>query len=196
MNSKRAFSLTELLTVVAIMALIGAIGMPAMQSLRSARLSTSGNRLADLVNQARQNAITRNIQTALVMVTDVSDTGLNNRLFCLVEYHPAAQSWGMVSPWTLLPAEVMIDSAASDVFIKNSPALSTAIGNLKYGSTTITSGHYTYQVFLSDGTMDSSQIPANSPPVLRLVQNRAANQANYYDIILNVYTGIPKIERP
>lgn len=196
MRTKSAFSLTELLVTIAIMALIGAMGFPAMKSLRSTKLVNSGNQIADLANQARQNAITHNTPTALVLAVKTGDSKLDYRLFCLVEYRSTTQTWGMVSPWTLLPTEVLVDSVNSGVFVSDLPTLSPAIGELKYLGKTISSGNYSYQVFLSDGTMESSQIKANTMPVLRLVQDQAAVQANYYDIILNVYTGITKIERP
>lgn len=196
MKSHSAFSLTELLVSVAIITLIGALGVPAVSSLRAAKLVNSGNLIADMVNQARQNAITRNTSTALVMAVTTGDSKLDGRLFCIVEYKIATQTWGMISPWTLLPAEVMVDSAGSNVFVTSRPVISPPIGDLKYAGKTIGSGKYTYQVFLSDGTMESTQFTANTMPVLRLVQDHTAVQSNYYDIILNVYTGIPKIERP
>lgn len=196
MKTKAAFSLTELLVTIAIMALIGAIGFPALSSLRSAKLVNSGNQIADLANQARQTAISRNTSTALVMAISTGDAKIDYRLFCLVEYKATTQTWSMVSPWTLLPAEVIVDSTNSGVFVTDKPTLSPAIGDLKYAGKTISPGNYTYQVFLADGTMESAQIKANTMPVLRLVQDHSSIQSNYYDIVLNVYTGIPKIERP
>ena len=196
MKTNAAFSLTELLVTIAIMTLIGTVGFPAINSLRAAKLVNSGNQIAELANQARQNSISRNTSTALVMAINTGDAKLDYRLFCLVEYKSGTQTWSMVSPWTLLPAEVVVDSTNSGVFVTDKPTLSPAIGDLKYSGKTISASHYTYQVFLADGTMESAQIKANTMPVLRLVQDHSAVASNYYDIVLNVYTGIPKIERP
>jgi uncharacterized protein (TIGR02596 family) len=62
MNHRRAaFSLIELLIVVAIIGVIAGFGVPALQGvLRGSALTTASGQLTDTINLARQHAITKN----------------------------------------------------------------------------------------------------------------------------------------
>ncbi len=202
-----AFSLVELLVVVAVMALMMAAALPAFSGGRARQLAMGGNQIVDLANQARQNSISKGVMTALVMVNGV-DPEWNYRLFTLVEMQTAANgsvTWSQAIPWQILPKGVLVDSQSSTSFISGVPALSTSIGNLKYAGKSIPQGSYVYQVFRPDGRLLSD--PSVNPPTLRLIGaiiDSATSQvikidtggANYYEITLNQYTGIPKVDRP
>jgi len=206
-SKKSAFSLVELLVVVAVMVLLTAAALPAFSGGRARQLATGGNQVVDLANQARQNSISKGVMTALVMVSSV-DPEWNYRLFTLVEMQTVANggaTWAQTTPWQMLPKGVLVDSQSSTSFINVVPTLSTSIGSLKYAGKSIPQGSYAYQVFLPDGRLLSDS--SANPPTLRLIGaiiNSATSQVtktdtsgvNYYEITLNQYTGIPKVDRP
>lgn len=207
LKAQSAFSLTELLVVVSVMALLTALTLPAFSSAKARQLATAGNQVVDLANQARQNSISKGVMTALVMVSNV-DPELNYRLFTLVETQTDAAgtvTWKQSMPWQMLPKGVLVDRDNSLDFISVIPALTTSIGNLKYAGKNVAQGTYAYQIFLPDGRLLSDT--SVNPPSLRLigavintstaqVKKTDTGSANYYQITLNQYTGIPKVDRP
>jgi uncharacterized protein (TIGR02596 family) len=58
---QKAFSLVELLVVLAVLAILAVMTLPAVsRSLRATRLTTDGQHMVDLLNFARQSALSRN----------------------------------------------------------------------------------------------------------------------------------------
>ncbi|MEZ0298524.1 MAG: Tfp pilus assembly protein FimT/FimU [Candidatus Methylacidiphilales bacterium] len=205
-NSRSAFTLTELLVVITIITIMTSFGMVSYQSLTKSRnLTLGGNLVVDLVNQARQNSISRNVMTALVMVNNSPNQEWNNRLFVLLELRQNDTEWKYASMWHMLPTGVLVEPFASENFTSSPSALlAISTPSLKFGGTTLASEAYVYQVFLSDGRLLGDKIPK-----LHLVQGTMSNGAiqytsaqqgstplNYYEITLNNCTGIPKIDRP
>jgi prepilin-type N-terminal cleavage/methylation domain-containing protein len=200
------FSLIELLVVVAVIALMMGLSVPALRSGGgSAGLTQAGNLVTDLAGAARQNAIAKTRLTALVLATRASDAALDNRLFCLMELAPGESAWTPVTPWRVLPEGVVVDASRSAGFL-SSPPVTPALAAPAFRGREVAA--YAYQVFRPDGAIRGAAAAGNPPLSLRLVNGIVENgelryfapgnssPANYYDIILNVFTGLPRVERP
>ena len=207
------FSLVELLTVLGIMAILVTFGLSSMGSSTAHQLNTGGNRVVNLVNQARQNSITKHTMTALILLTGTNQAAVDNRFFVIEEFNPVTSTWQQISKWESLPPGVVVDNAATnpstDTFITSVPSLNApaAFPTVTYMGLSIPPTGYACQVFLPRGQLLSTA--TTLPPVLRLVSgtdnngaiiytagSRGATLNNYYDVIINPYTGIPKINRP
>lgn len=84
-SGRRGFTLMELLTVIAIMGIFTALTLSGLGVVTSGQLAAGGNQVVDLINQARQNAISENVPTALVMVTGSGNSKWDYRLFGIYE---------------------------------------------------------------------------------------------------------------
>ena len=212
---RNGFSLMELLTVIAVMSILAALGLSAIKG--NGQLDAGGNRVVDLINQARQNSISKGVMTALILVTSTNNSTIDNRLWVIMDYENVAGTWQwqQVSKWELLPGGVVVDSSAatyadgttqnfaSYFSSANMPKPTQAPTAISYQGTSITPG--TYVVFLPGGRIYDPTLP---PPVFRVTNGSvnsgavaytnmsAGKPANYYDVTINVYTGLPKVDRP
>src|ERR1700690_1784396 len=80
---KQAFSLVEMLMVLAIMSALAVFTMSSVSSLRSTALSSSGNHMVDVFAMARQNSISKNDYTAIVILAQGASA---YRAYCLMEW--------------------------------------------------------------------------------------------------------------
>jgi hypothetical protein len=94
----------------------------------------------------------------------------------------------------MLPHSILIDSSESS-FITQQATLPAAFGTLTYAGTSIDPSACTYQIFTPTGQISLKGISSATPPILCVRQKNGAT-ANYYNITLNVYTGVPTIDRP
>jgi len=190
---QRAFSLLEVLAVLSIMFVLAGTSLLGLAGRSSAQsLDNAGNKVVDLINEARENAIGKHVMTALVLVTPGGDpagnAAIDDRLFVIEQFNQASSSWQPVSQWELLPTGVMVDPANSTTFMQL-PSLVNPPTGVSYLGNAIKPA--AYQVFLPDGRLaGTSQTPA-----LRLVSERANTPNNYYDVTINPYTGMPIIDR-
>ncbi len=107
---------------------------------------------------------------------------------------PGTTAWSPASPWIALPAGVAVDSnTANSSFLAAQPTLNTALGTQTYRGGSAT---YTYQVFLPKGRMSTSGLATANAPTLHLVRSKEPVHKNYYDISLNLYTGMRKVDLP
>ncbi len=192
------FSLLELVAVVAIAATFAAVSLPSLNNLNQGNSVTiAGNQLVDIANQARQNAMTQNSMTALVIVTASNDPALDYKAYCLMECKPGSNTWTPATKWQSLPSGVKFDRGAKSAsFLDNTPMMPPTLENVSHNGRAISSGAYGYQVFLPNGSMASGGNPAiAAPPTLNIVSERG-NAGNYYQIIFNQFTGTPKALRP
>jgi prepilin-type N-terminal cleavage/methylation domain-containing protein len=193
---RRAFSLVEMLTVLAIMSILTVLTMSSVSSLRSTALTASGNQMVDVLAMARQNSISRNSDTAIVIKSE----GVGAyRAYCLLEAtrqdDGSLGTWTTLTPWRYLGQGVVFESGQSgDTFTTTLPSLPKSLPtsfpfqgqSIDLTSTTV------YQCYQPDGTLLGGQ----NPPIRLRLTEVAGPQANYYDLVFVSNTGVTKIERP
>jgi len=209
-----AFTLVELLVVMALISILSTLTMMSLSSMgKSSALSVAGNRLSTLVNQARQNSMSKNVMTALVLVTGHAGSPAANpdyRALALLEYNAADSNpaWKQVSQWENLPTGIVVDTSTTDcTFLSNSgtslPYLTAGVLPSPYQGASI--GTYASRVFMPSGGLYQSGTSSKIQLVEGLVQGSSVIHthpgvggiaANYYRIAIIGATGRTKIERP
>lgn len=205
----RGFTLLEVLLVLAIIAIVIGLTAPLASQLgKSKSLTNAGNRLADLLAAARQNSMTKNCLTVL-LVPAGSDQWNSCILYQLRPRSdgsaPASTDWEPASKWENLPAGVTI-SETTFVAETESASLPAPLPSIRYGDVPI--GQYRFVAFMPRGVLYPKTVPQGGNPSLSVVagtrsggrvilQSAAQNgtAANIYKIIVLSSTGITKIER-
>lgn len=220
------FSLIELMVVVLIIGILAGFVVPAVNGVgRSSSLVAAGNSVVDMVNFARQEAMTKNTMTALIVLGDQpnpptspsgqQDVSQDYRALTVVEYDPVA-GWSQITAWEILPAGIIFDfkDQANSTFFANSPQTFPFISRfegqqtppVKFQGVQVQSGvGYAGRIFMPNGALQNPEQPAQ----LRLVEgfsqggqlvytHRGSQQAaaNYYDVAIIGMTGIAKVNRP
>lgn len=210
----QAFSLVELLTVLAIMSILTVLMVSSVSSLRSTSLASSGNQTVDVFAMARQNSISKNAYTAVVI--KAHGVGAYSA-YCLLQLtrqdDGTLGAWAAISPWRYLDQGVVFESdQANDTFITTSSSASLPKAlptqfpfqgqQIDLTSTTV------YQCYQPDGTLVGGQ---NPPLRLRLIEGGvdpgsgaftyhgatvSGQRVSYYDLVFVSATGVTKIERP
>ena len=207
----RAFTLVEMLVVLGVMATLLGLLIPAFTKIGAAQaLTGAGNQVSDLATAGRQNSMSSNAMTALIVATDPSSVD-PYRALTLLQLSPhndgsalATSDWKQITRWEVLPPGIIIDAnyftadtSASDTL---TPPLPTT---LNYGGQTVKA--YGYVIFLPGGNLVESQnvqirldegfYPANA--VNPTYTHAAAGvTSNYYDVLLLAASGRAKIVRP
>jgi hypothetical protein len=216
--------LVELLTVMAIMSVLAVLAVSSISSLRATSLSASGNQLVDVFAMARQNSISKNDYTAVVILT----TGTSAcSAYSLIELPSQVDgtrgaSWTELTPWRYLPTGVVFESSqANDTFMANTlntatqpPMLPLSLSAgfpsgypFQGSSIDLTAPGVVVQCFQPDGTLiwPLTGAQASQPLVLRLIEGTAdpttgktTNNSgpDYYDLYFLANTGTTKIGRP
>jgi len=211
-RNHRAFTLPELLMVIAIIGIMvaGFSGVSIRGNTSGASISTGGSRLAGFLESARENAIVKRQPTAVAMLSANGEAA--GRAFISLQYIPAnggtGAAWKPVSSWELLPGGVVarLDDADYDANLPRAfspgttPTVSPALPSLNYKAKAYApKTGYGYIVFLPSGGLYQS--PGCS---LKLVSGVAdasgvsytGNGANFLKIIINDATGRVKVVKP
>jgi prepilin-type N-terminal cleavage/methylation domain-containing protein len=212
---REAFTLIELVAVLAIMAVMVGILAPAIAGLQTSHgLTASVNLVANFANMARENAMAKNAMIALVVVTDSSHGSANNSIV-LMELNgksdgSAATSadWKQTTKWQPLSSGVIFDPASLG-FNKSTDSAqgdgvpSPALPELRCNAMPVAS--YSYLIFLPNGSLLRS-----NPSQLKLVNGIVSSSGavtythpaagggapgNYYNITFLSATGRIKINR-
>lgn len=198
------FSLTELLAVLGIIGSLLCISLPALRLNTSHNLAATGNRLTTLIQFARQNAMTKNALTAVVLMTS-AQTDADYRAVTLLEWNPEL-GWKQLTGWELFPNGIVVDKEAAQCsFIQHSQAQLPHAEQL----TLIYHGkpidHYACRVFSPSGGLTDENVAAEIPLVEGQVRNgelillhrdSQGNPANYYRVVVIPGSGRTVIERP
>ncbi|XHR30979.1 MAG: Tfp pilus assembly protein FimT/FimU [Chthoniobacteraceae bacterium] len=203
------FTLIELLFVMAIIASLATLSVPSFTSLgKSAGLNGGGNMVAGLITSARQNALSKNTMTALVIVTD-SSVDPQNRLFTMMELpahednttKPQSSDWKQITKWETLVRGVIVSNWTS-----SPQTVSPTFPKLRYGNHWITQDGFKYLIFMPDGSTLSNTsttvqlvegyIPKGETVPLYTSVLKNGNPANYYKLTILNTTGRIKIDRP
>jgi prepilin-type N-terminal cleavage/methylation domain-containing protein len=212
--SRRAYSLIELLAVMAIISALAGLTVGSLSPVKANALTAGGNQTTDLLTAARQNSLARHAFTAVIIKT----TGeARYGAFCLLELtrndDGSFSEWKMTAPWRVLPEGIRFDPRAVPEsgpanFVDTSSRPSTPLplpASIQFrGSAVALNSDSAYQIFAPDGTLTKG-----NPVRLRLVeagedtgsgliytgQQSSGQPANYYDIVVIGETGQPKVER-
>ena len=213
---KKAFTLVELLVVMAIISVLTSLCILGFKSLTGTKgLTGAGDQVGALLAFARQEAIAKDTMTALVIVTSPNTGKAAYRTLAVWEYNAATDgttgTWTQASKWQTLPTGIVIDNTSSAATFLTSSSVTPSLPTLQYLGTTLTSPttDYAMQVFLPSGRL----IPptGSNPYILQLVEGfytgstptyqhpNATNSAlpgNYVSYVFSTATGEPKIVRP
>lgn len=186
---KQAFSLIELLTVVAILSLLLVMIIPSLNSLSdSNNLTMGGQVLADQINAARQTAAARNRAVELRLIKQGNGPG-----------YSAVQLW-MSREGTNSVAVSRVLPLAKNVVVAESATLSEILKTARSGTMNVGGTNSPYMaVQVQPSGLVVPVIPM-SASYLTIVPQRAATTnaqpANYVTVQINPITGTPLIYRP
>ncbi len=212
LGKRSGFTVMELLTVAGIIVLLLGLMVPAYTRIgRANALTTAGNRVADLVALARQNAMTRNALTALI-IAGQGDAAI------LYELKPTASGslvdesggslWKPISKWEVLPAGIIVDET-NFADSGRSGELPVPLPEIRRENKPVTS--YYFVAFMPRGAVYPRILPADAEknPYVRLAEGiRKGNEvtytapsedgegaANVYRVTIMAATGLTKIAR-
>jgi prepilin-type N-terminal cleavage/methylation domain-containing protein len=185
------FTLTELLTVIVVMALLVSLGLPSiMSSYRASGLTAAGNQLDSLAMLARENAVSHNVRTALVLVTSNSaNPSLSGRAVSVWEMG-SDQTWTQTGRWMFLPAATRAyDDPSATVTGFPTPAPTITLNG-----SAVPAGNYSAFIFNPEGNMYG---PPSTKRVASIeyatdpapVGSVNTSLKNYYDLVFGSDTG-------
>jgi hypothetical protein len=207
--------MVELLTVMAIISIIAGIMVSSLRFSEAANLTAAGNAVSNTAALARQNSISQDAFTAIVVQT-IGENAYN--AYCLMQLprNPVnggftGSTWQPLTAWRRLGAGVVFDPGANVAgsvnFLRASGSLMGASASLSYQGQPINLASATFfQVFRPDGSMTEAQ-----PLRLRVVRGTwnsasgsvlyrggvsAGTPSNYYDIVFLQDTGLTRIDLP
>jgi hypothetical protein len=204
---RSGFTVLELLAVLALTTLLIGGMVPALRGLHGAEsLSGGGVKAVTLFEGARQNAISKGIPTAVVILKDGAGD-LAYRTLAVFELLPGANGggdqWNQIFAWQTLPPGVVIDKGTEvSNYLGSNLSILPALPTLEFqGKNYSPDGGFACQIFLPSGRLKSPPAPCN----LTLVRGYYADGelkkmdndgANYYSLFFVDATGEAKITRP
>ncbi len=207
-RARTGFTLIELLAVMAIVVTMVAIAVPAFTGIaKGSSLKAGGGSVSNLALLARQNSLSRNAMTALVMI-GAAGTDADFRAFSLYEITPhpdgspvVATDWKQIAAWDILRDGVAVDACT---FNASSVPMTPPFPPLYYHNASISA--YQYVVFLPTGALASTApahvrlapgfIPSGSQAISYTTKLNGGQPANYYDISIVAANGRVKVDRP
>jgi uncharacterized protein (TIGR02596 family) len=189
-GSRRAFSLIELLVVMALVAILVVAAVPALNSVaRGSNLNRAGQLVGDQITVARLTAVSRNreVQVRLYNLTNGLQSGWLGLQVWRIEQSSNGSSSVAASRLILLPEGVLIEPARSPLL---------GADNIVSGTEALPSrGSVAYQGFRfrPNGAMSAGVSASNNYLTLRSAQG---GEANYYTVQVDPLTGKTTVYRP
>jgi len=212
------FSLTEVLVVLGIMSIVAAFatyGIPGLKSF--AELNTACNQVANLVDLAKETAISKNEMTAVVVITDPT-VARHNQILVAYELQPTTDgspptsaNWKQLTSFKMLPGGAVVDPTSSTFTFNNSTDASPLAGVPATSFPAITFDNqkvssFKYVVFTAGGSLLSENpaiirispgvFPTGSSSVVYTGGTKSGAPLNYYNLTILAATGNVKIDRP
>jgi prepilin-type N-terminal cleavage/methylation domain-containing protein len=203
-KTREGFSLLELLIVMTITGLLSCLVAVSLGTADSAALSGNGNAVFDALSLARQEAVSRDTYTAMVIMTN--GAGAYNS-YCLMELPKNSDGtyntngWSGFQSWQTLASGVVFSPSDPSTFL-TTPTPSALPATLPasysyHGKSLDLASTCTAQIFRPDGTLI-----ATNQLRLRIVRGSwngssvtSPRQTNYYDIVIVPDTGATQVER-
>lgn len=106
---QRAFSLVELLTVMALVALLSGATAMMFSGGRSTGITTSAVQISSALAMARDLAVTSNRRTRFIIVdeADGNPAALRRKSYGILQFDSASSQWALVHPLEHLPTGVV-----------------------------------------------------------------------------------------
>jgi uncharacterized protein (TIGR02596 family) len=189
----RAFSLVELLAVMAIIVIIIVFSVPMFTSIsQGSNLNRAGQILGDHLSLARQKAVTlnRDIEMRFYQFPGVATSGWRGVQLVQIDQTPTGPMEKPVTRVVEMPTGIsMVDRDNLSPLIASSPhsgtAKLTSRGDVKYRSFR----------FRADGSTDAADI-ANNFVTLAQITDSATPPRNFYTLQVNPVTGKVSVFRP
>jgi uncharacterized protein (TIGR02596 family) len=194
-HKDRAFSLIELLVVVAIFALLATLALPAFTSIATGgAISRGGQLVGDQIVLARQEATSKNrrVQVRFVKLPDPGDPTR--------ETLRGVQLWIQRDDGTFEPQDRLL-KLPETILISESPSLSPLISQIS-GTTNfpgVGSRSYVGFAFQANGGIDGAVSNTANFITTHLARdgtNLSSPPSNYYAVRINPFTGRVTYYRP
>lgn len=203
---KRHFgrSTGETLCILSLIGLIAIASNTALTHLSSSRaLTVSGNKIARMLKAARENAISKQVLTALIVLAEQGSEG-KFRTFTIAE-RTENGTWRQITNWEPLAAGVTleVDPRHCTLINQSLPLPGYVADEIAYCDRPLTTEQFASLVFHPDGGLGSSHGTAQIRLVERTnpetaedytLKSRGAAPAPCYDIAIAVSTGILKVQ--
>lgn len=196
-TSRRGFSIVELLTVVAIIAVLSTLVGVGTGSKPSRQLESTGLKVANILELARQNSMSRDAMTAVVLTT------IGSPQVAVFELRPridgaalTSADWIQVGRWEVLPDGIVVDK---DTFADGAAAATPAPPVPRLKGQTVKPEEFSYATFLPSGRLADS-----NSATLRFAAGQGGSAfqtasdgdpVNYFKLTVISATGRVKIDR-
>lgn len=202
-NRATGFSLMELLMVMVMMSCLMGLVAPAVVNIgKSSTLNGDGAVLSGMISCARQNSLSKNTMTALVVATDPS-SDVARRIFSILEFTPPVNGtqelepadWKQISKWESLGVGIDISRGLGTPIANTTPV---GFPSLSYKGATLEP--LLAIVFMPDG----STYYSDGPTIIKLEEGYCkrgdgsvvTTSSNYYQLTVLNATGRTRIDRP
>lgn len=186
----RAFSLVELLTVIAIISTLGGLAITALSGISSSRASANGASLvADVLLSARQLALSSGEPVAVVFAARVHSEKPQAIMLLEGSWQDGALRWKPASRWQLFGNEISVVPFMRDqsdsLYRSGTAGLSAGLDIPLAGEKV---ADYFYLIYRPNGSIDAPQI---APSVA--IRRQTKESVNDYVVVAQENTGRIKI---